>query len=242
MDYKMNDIITLNKATEQLGLFSGRAGLALICNLLADENVAYKQMATKHIHYLAEHVYEAPSMTFSEGLLGIGWTFEFLTQNQYIDTSYDRLLMEIDDIIYKWVTFHGTSSFSLDNGYIGCFMYLYYRLKGNRIRDRYKELALKECTILTMGRIYQETKKQEQALLSDKEWIQIHILASKFKNLNLQNHIAIDLLFQTQKRVKECKWQTPKAKVKNTIPYLLHMAFKNSRKFRNTFDAFIDTE
>lgn len=228
MDYNINNIVTEYEHTEDLGLFPGRAGLALLCFLLSDKEKTYKQIALTHVHYLSEHIYEIPSLSFSDGLTGIGWALEFLIQNRYIGSSYDNLLAEIDDIIYKGITFHGISSFSLDDGYTGCFIYLYYRLKGNRIKVPYKELALTECTILAAGRIYKETLKQEKAAFTPQEWLLIHIFGRKFRALNIQDKIMTDLLKQTRNRLTGNLHKVPDPNNDQTISYALYKTFKEN--------------
>ena len=158
MDY--NNILAQYEDSSSLGLENGRCGLVLLNFLLSEKDEKYKERAFIHLNYLLDHVYESTSLSFNEGLMGIGWTLEFLTQNQYISNSCDNLLHEIDDIIYKWVNFHQWDSFSLNNGYIGTLLYFCYRLKGDRILLPNRELALKECTITILGKLYAESKKQ----------------------------------------------------------------------------------
>ena len=198
-----NNILVKYKDSTSLGLKNGRCGLALLAFLLSEKDERYKEKAFTHLNYLLEHVYESSSLSFNEGLIGIGWTLEFLTQNQYIPKLCDSLLHEIDDIIYKWVNFHQLDSFSLNNGHIGALLYFCYRLKGDRISTPYKELALKESTVRILGKLYVEAKKQNDARFSETEWRQLHILTGLFKKLNIQNHITSDLLHITQIMVKK---------------------------------------
>lgn len=204
MDY--NDIFEYYENTLCLGLLNGRCGLVLLGFLLAEKNEIYKVTTLTHLEYLLTHVYESSSLSFGEGLLGIGWTLEFLVQNHFISNFNEDLLQEIDDVIYKWVNFNGMKSFSMNDGYLGCLLYFCYRLKGNRISMPYRELALKECTIRILGRLYSEVKKQSAAQLSDMEWRQLHVLAGMFKNMNIQNHITSDLLKETKYKVKPTKY------------------------------------
>lgn len=202
MDY-YNKILTQYENSTSLGLENGRCGLALLFFLLSEKNAGYEEKALMHLNYLLEHVYESSSLSFNKGLMGIGWTLEFLTQNQYIPNSNDNLLNEIDDIIYKWVNFYQLNSFSIQDGYLGALLYFCYRLKGDRIMIPYRELALKECTIRILGKLYIEIERQTNARLSETEWRQLHVLAGLFRRMNIQNHIVSDILRITQNMVKK---------------------------------------
>ena len=97
MDY--SDIFDKYGNSTCIGLTNGRCGLVLLAFLLSEKDEAYKKKASIHLDYLLQHVYESSSLSFCEGLLGIGWALEFLTQNQYISTSYDRLSQVVINIV-----------------------------------------------------------------------------------------------------------------------------------------------
>ena len=191
--------------TDQLGLSSGRAGIALLCFLMAcreENNDYYWGLGEKHLLYLSQHVYEVQNISFTNGLLGIGWLLEFITQARGTEYDYTDILEEIDNVIYKQVTFHRNLPFSLDNGYIGCYFYLYYRLKGTRKgMSFYEELALKECIVLVMGRLYQEMQKGEEGALTIYDWLQCHILTGQFRLLQIQDTITRNILIETRKKL-----------------------------------------
>lgn len=225
-----NNVLKKYENSACLGLSNGRCGLALSAFILSDKDEKYKQQAFVHLDYLLEHVYESSSLSFNEGLIGIGWTIEFLTQNQYILNSNDSLLLEIDDVIYKWVNFHQLDSYSINNGYIGALLYFCYRLKGDRILLPYRELALKECTVRILGKLYKEAKKQTNAYFSEIEWKQLHVLVGLFKKMGIQNHISDDLLVETRKMVKRISIQYDMRS--NNLMEMLYFLFVNSMNNR----------
>ena len=229
MDY--NNILAQYEDSTSLGLENGRCGLVLLTFLLSEKDERDKEKAFTHLNYLLEHVYESTSLSFNEGLMGIGWTLEFLTQNQYISNSCDSLLHEIDDIIYKWVNFHQLDSFSLNNGYIGTLLYFCYRLRGDRILSPNRELALKECTVRILGKLYAEAKKQTNARFTETGWRQLHVLTGIFRKLNIQNHITTDLLRITQNMVKQgnyiCQQQ-----IDVTLINIIHSLSDTSKKYK----------
>ena len=229
MDY--NNILAQYEDSSSLGLENGRCGLVLLNFLLSEKDEKYKERAFIHLNYLLDHVYESTSLSFNEGLMGIGWTLEFLTQNQYISNSCDNLLHEIDDIIYKWVNFHQLDSFSLNNGYIGTLLYFCYRLRGDRILSPNRELALKECTVRILGKLYAEAKKQTNARFTETGWRQLHVLTGIFRKLNIQNHITTDLLRITQNMVKQGNYICQQQK-DVTLINIIHSLSDTSKKYK----------
>lgn len=227
MEY--DDILSKYKDSISLGLENGRCGLALTAFLLSEKDERYKNIALSNLNYLLEHVYESSSLSFYKGLMGIGWSLEFLTQNQYISFSIDDFLYEIDDIIYKWVNFHQIDSFSIDNGYIGVLLYFCYRLKGDRILLHYRELALKECTVRVLGKLYVEAQKKDEARFSKTEWRQLHVLIGVFRKMNIQNHITADLLCITQNMVRKISYTYPLQKETNFINILYSLSATSER-------------
>lgn len=229
MDY--NNILTQYEDSSSLGLENGRCGLVLSSFLLSEKDERYKEKTFIHLDYLLDHVYESTYLSFNEGLMGIGWMLEFLTQKQYISNSCDSLLHEIDDIIYKWVNFHQLDSFSLNNGYIGTLLYFCYRLRGDRILSPNRELALKECTVRILGKLYAEAKKQTNARFTETGWRQLHVLTGIFRKLNIQNHITTDLLRITQNMVKQGNYICQQQK-DVTLINIIHSLSDTSKKYK----------
>lgn len=239
MDY--NNILAQYEDSTSLGLENGRCGLVLSTFLLSEKDERYKERALIHLNYLLKHVYESTSLSFNEGLMGIGWALEFLTQNQYISSSCDGLLHEIDDIIYKWVNFHQLDSFSLNNGYIGVLLYFCYRLKGDRILSPNRELALKDCTVRILGKLYAEAKKQTNARFTETEWRQLHVLAGLFRTMRIQKHIADDVLNETKKMVRKVFQKCTLQNNLNLVK-ILHFLFTESVNNRMVMNFFLTSQ
>ena len=236
MEY--NSIFEKYENSMCLGLENGRCGLTLLAFLLSEKDGEYRNKALTHLDYLVEHVYESSSLSFNEGLLGIGWTLEFLTQNSYIPVAYEDLLSEIDDIIYKWINFHGIKTISLNNGYLGCLLFLCYRLKGGRISTPYKELSLKECTIRLLGQISNEIKMNKKTQITSTEWYQLHILVGLFRSMKIQNHISIDILSITQHKVKQYNTNLNLHNNSNLME-LFYSLFAKSKKHKTLKNFFL---
>lgn len=199
----IDEILVRNANVDSLGLATGRAGIAFLCFLMGkySGSVEYFTKGREHLDYLFAHIYEISDLSFVDGLAGAGWTLEFAVQSGwYVNEGHDLLLEEVDDIIYKHITFHRNFPLSLDKGYIGYYFYLYYRLKRNRKEANfYRSLALKECTIWVMGKLYNEMLQGDKAKLTEKDWLHCHILTGKFRSLKIQDNITADMLAETQK-------------------------------------------
>ncbi|WP_302395409.1 hypothetical protein [Phocaeicola coprophilus] len=233
-----NSIFLKHENNACLGLEDGRCGLVLLAFLLSEKNEKYKETGLLHLNYLLKHVYESSCLSFKKGLLGIGWTLEFLKQNSLtLKSGNESLLSEIDDVIYKWVNFCDIKNFSINDGYLGCLLYLCYRLKGNRITTPYRELSLKECTVRVLGRIYCEITKQEP-LLSETEWIQLHVLMGLFKRMNIQNHISDNILHITRSMLKKNNY-TLKEQKSNTFTTYIYSLSKTSTRYKVIKNFFV---
>lgn len=156
------------------------------------------------LKYLLEHIYNTPSLSFKNGLTGTGWILAFLFENNHNHFNYQHILTEIDDIVYKWVILDKNLSFSIEYGYLGILCYFYLRLKKWH-GSYYQELALKECSIIILGRLLHEAQKQNQAKLSPIEWIVLQILAMLFKRLQLQKNLPKKILQETHKQIPTMK-------------------------------------
>jgi len=89
----------------EIGLISGKTGRALtyflrakICNSLADMNIA-----SSLIREVVEIVTENLDINdgFANGLAGIGWALEYLSQNNFIEVEFRDVLNKIDSKFFK---------------------------------------------------------------------------------------------------------------------------------------------
>lgn len=231
---KIQFVIEQYSQCNNIGLFTGKAGIVLLSLLISakDKSSIDTQLGEIHLEYIHEHAYEIPNISFSEGLIGVGWILELVTQCNYGKNNYDMLLEEIDDIVYKLVTFHHQIPFSMDNGYIGCLFYFYYRLKAvRRQMNFYKEVALKECSALIMIKLYNEIKKEKLARLTSLDLWQCHILAHKFQQLLIQDDITSKILSLTRKDILQNK--NIEIKQSSLLSETLHNQLAQTQGFRS---------
>ncbi|GAA4102866.1 lanthionine synthetase LanC family protein [Mucilaginibacter panaciglaebae] len=96
-------LISKTPGVTNVGLFYGKAGIALFFykySLYANDN-RFKKFAELLIDDVCGQMSSISSLSFSEGLSGIGWCFAHLFQNNFLDNDTDEILLEIDEIIIK---------------------------------------------------------------------------------------------------------------------------------------------
>jgi glycosyltransferase involved in cell wall biosynthesis len=118
-----------------IGLFNGKLGVAFIYMLLArkEKNKLYELMADIFIRQIWDACSTETPISFSEGLLGIGWLCEFLYQNQMAVGNPDNILEELDEII-KEMNPAELTDLSFDTGIYGMVAYIYARMVGCSLR------------------------------------------------------------------------------------------------------------
>lgn len=119
----------------EIGLFNGKAGIALIYILLArrEGNGMCELMADLYLQQIWNTCsYDTP-ISFSRGLTGIGWLCEYLYQNQIAVGNPDEVLKDIDNII-NMINPLKMRDLSFDNGIIGIMAYVYSRVVGCKMR------------------------------------------------------------------------------------------------------------
>ena len=94
-----------------------------------------------------------------------------------------------------------------------------------------RELALKECTVRILGKLYAEAKKQTNARFTETGWRQLHVLTGIFRKLNIQNHITTDLLRITQNMVKQGNYICQQQK-DVTLINIIHSLSDTSKKYK----------
>lgn len=120
-----------------IGLFTGKAGIALIYMLLArrDQKELYEMMADMIFQQIWASCSVETPISFSNGLLGIGWLCEFLHQNQMVVGNPDEILKDLDNIV-NTTNPAKLKDASFDNGVIGLSAYVYARIIGCKQRKK----------------------------------------------------------------------------------------------------------
>lgn len=204
----LENIINRYDNTKNLGIYSGRAGLSLISFLLAKklDSQEYRKIGVTHFEYVLKNIFDVENLSFSDGLVGVGWFIEWIAQNNFVDINSDDVLEDVDDVIYKLATFHRNDSLDLNAGKTGLFLYLYQRLKAeNPHKYPYRTLAMKECTLLLMNEIKMRVNTSPIDSLVETDLIQCLIITQNFKLLNIQPKLTDELLSDLESKLSTIK-------------------------------------
>ena len=138
-----------------LGLASGKIGGCIYFFYLsrAENNPAYRKIAEKLLDDVFADIASVKTIDVKNGLGGIGLGISFLIRNGYVQGNVNRILREIDDRIFKNLSYR-RYSVSLDLlSMIQLLFYLYVRLtemeKGSE-----QEYLFRELTIQTLNALY----------------------------------------------------------------------------------------
>lgn len=187
-----------------IGLYEGKMGVVL-CHFKQyriTRDKVYLQTGKKLLNYIAENIGSIKSYGFSDGVLGIGWGIEWLTQNKYLKADTNDVLSDMDDEVYKLVMYSNADGLSLANGTLARILYLYKRITHkNKSRDFYRESILTECLVLCIDELFgimvcDEVAKLRQTDFSAEIFSQTFIMVNKLLPLRVDHQVIIirDLL------------------------------------------------
>lgn len=169
--YKRNESAHFNINEENYGLLNGKMVQCIWDFYHSRQNGDVDQLAVANdlLDNIAENIFSIDGYDYANGLAGVGFAIEWLTQNGYIDCDTDEILGEIDDEIYKSVVYSKSTNHSLLEGTTGKAYYFYKRLMStNPSKTRYKQICLIECLILLSDELTDYLMDQEIGLCSTK--------------------------------------------------------------------------
>lgn len=100
-------IMSMDMKGLPLGLFNGKMGICIYFFHLArlQNNLEYRAFAEK----LLQHVFALASnvsvINFPVGLSGIGWGIHYLLEEGFVTGSFDDVLRDVDDLLFRTVHF-----------------------------------------------------------------------------------------------------------------------------------------
>jgi len=118
--------------TENIGLMSGKPGIALFLFYYADDKT--KQKFYDKAFELVQEVFDAINdgftfHTFAGGLAGIGWTISLLAEKDFIDIDAEDSLSELDEYLYNAMMADIRSgNYDFLHGAVGNAIYFLHRL------------------------------------------------------------------------------------------------------------------
>ena len=114
----------------------------------------YKTNAEQLLDELCESIAFNMSLSFADGLCGIGWGISYLLQQGFIEGNADEILSEIDSCIIREIFLETITDLSLDSGLLGIANYIGIRVSSTwDTKDTYSSLLLKENLIYLLDHL-----------------------------------------------------------------------------------------
>jgi len=150
--------------TEQLGLFYGKAGIAVFFFHYARHtgNELFQDYALDLIESIQEQITVTVSVRYDVGLPGIGVCMEYLLQNDFIESNDKDLFGDFDDRMYRAVQYEPYPDLSLQEGLTGWGRYFIYRLNGNGHKDSKLHIALKRIANIIARQIMEKSVSENE--------------------------------------------------------------------------------
>lgn len=114
-----------------LGLLDGMTGIMLVLVHYARERKmpVVEYVSDYLMEQITKNITKATSISFGNGMSGIGWGIEYLIQNGYMKGCGVELTREIDERIMG-VDIRRMTNDTMENGFIGLFHYVMAHVQG----------------------------------------------------------------------------------------------------------------
>lgn len=114
-----------------MSMWYGQMGIALAISYYSKytDNKIYLDASSCLLNKIAENINSCRMLSFSSGLLGIGWGIEHLLQQGFIEGEGVEICESIDQSIME-INVNRISDLSLENGIMGLLHYIIYHLQG----------------------------------------------------------------------------------------------------------------
>lgn len=146
-------------ALSNQGIFDGSAGMAIVTGILYQQtqDSLFKSIFQNHLNKISENIEMVKDNGFKNGLAGIGWSIEWLSQNKILEgINTDEILEDFDDLLYKTVVFTNNNDFTILYGNLGLFKYFHARCGSkNKGTHRYRKIVNQECLSILEDRVRQ---------------------------------------------------------------------------------------
>lgn len=216
----ISNLLLLNSNfIDNLGILNGKMGVALFFFKYSrhTKRKIYENCAGEIIDEIYESLDKRIPITFSNGLMGIGWGIEYLVKNKYVEANTNEILSNLDnDIFNKSIA---TSFFNDD--FFGCGHYFLSRLSNEESFDELSYLKKKQIHIFLIDEIEKN--------IMNKRYTEFNIQPLKIEMLNSLIWYLIEVN----------KLGLYSNKIKEIGTYLLdHIAFINRSK-ESMVDQFV---
>ena len=119
--------LTLNAPNmSDIGLFQGKMGVVLFFYLYSryTQSGYYQDFADILLDEVVEELDTSLNISLKNGLSGIGWSLEYLVQNNFIEGDTSEILHDINLTIMNKADFSNCCDFSFESGLSGVVFYI----------------------------------------------------------------------------------------------------------------------
>jgi len=154
-----------------IGLYTGAMGI-LLTRLIESKmeiDKVKQQEITSLIRTVAKQLGVTNNLCFRDGITGIGWAIEWCAQHQLLEINSDKVLVDIDDLLYRSTVYASSNNLSLSE-LVGRANYFYRRgVSKNKHQNRYRHLCHRECLFLVLEDIEHVRNSNDVKFANDVE-------------------------------------------------------------------------
>ncbi len=149
-------ISSLKDTDMPLGLADGKMGICIYFYILSryEKNKEYENIAENILDEIFENIDVVNSIDVKNGLTGIGLGIDYLIKNNYVKGNINAILNDIDDVIFKNISYSKYIEKIDALSLIHILYYLCVRLKSQKT-DSENEYLFRELVIQTVNNLYE---------------------------------------------------------------------------------------
>lgn len=196
----------LEKENIPLGLADGKMGFCIYFYYLSSvyTNTNYKKIAGKLLDDIFDNIDTLNSIDVKNGLAGIGLGVDYLIRNNYVKGNVNVILNDIDDVIFKNLSYSKYIEKKDALSLIHILYYLCIRWKSQKTGSENGYL-FKELIIQTVNNLYEQIDynfyEEPFAYNIDYPLPQLLFVLSKIYSLNLYNYRVIKIIEELNYKV-----------------------------------------
>lgn len=159
----------------------------------------YKEEADSLLDEIMESCNTPLSLSYKEGLCGIGAAIEYLIRNDFVDGDADDILEVIDKAVVSAIHWRPRIGADLANGMLGLACYLYHRLYYRIQSESPLVLDLKEQVIYLID--WMEESLRDEAV--EKNYYEFYFVLIRLHQLDIFNAKVEKMLMWCNKELEK---------------------------------------
>jgi hypothetical protein len=160
------------------GLINGKMGIALFFYKYG--RYSGKKVFTDYAGELIDEIYGQINnntvLDFTNGLMGIGWSIEYLVENKFVDADTDEVLADIDKTVCSNIN-KGTTLLDSENDLFGPGFYFISRLRRHELNENNLNTLTKREQLIYLA-------DECERLLVHKRYLDFNILQLSVASIN----------------------------------------------------------